>query len=644
MMRSSSLVPKTMLGQILSGFSLVLVIFTFCLLSTHGYFESNFFKDLEHEKGRNMTSMLSEISTTGLYTESSFLVDPQIDAIFNRPIVTSVSLYRADGSLWITKKKDSYTLPDLSPDEVKRFIEVDQIPPKPYTNGDNISFAMPVKLTNLAEFPSEITENEENEEILGLIHLSISQKYYGSLIHKGRLLDIGSISIAAFFSIIAAFLLARKLSKPVHQLTEGAKRISEGKFEEELSSNVQGELAELIKNFNQMQEALKDREQLMNELQQSQKLEAIGTLAGGIAHDFNNILSAIMGYGELTQKRLLEDSKEYEYLGHILKAGDRAKDLVAQILTFSRQSLPHQVPTDIEPIAKEVLKLLRASLPSNIEIKSTIETGGYTILTDPTRIHQIIMNLCTNSYHAMEEQGGILEVNLAHEKIDEDQAACIPDLNSGNYLHLSIKDNGCGIEQKILDRMFDPFFTTKERGKGTGMGLSLVHGIMKENGGCIVIDSEVGKGTCFHLYFPVLKTSYGENATHLFPSLKKGTGRILFVDDEEEISKMGKQMLEFLGYDVTTYTSSVEAFEFFEARPDMFDIVITDQTMPEMSGTQLTQNLLSIRPDLAVILGTGHSTVVSAENAAEFGIREFLMKPYTLQKFSDAIHRILSID
>jgi len=264
------------------------------------------------------------------------------------------------------------------------------------------------------------------------------------------------------------------------------------------------------------------------------------------------------------------------------------------------------------------------------------------ILTDPTRIHQILMNLCTNSYHAMEKEGGLLELNLAHETIDEEQAACIPDLNSGDYLHLSIKDNGCGIEKKFLARIFDPFFTTKERGKGTGMGLSLVHGIMKENGGCISVDSEVGKGTCFHLYFSVLETSYGEDASHLFPSLKKGSGHILFVDDEEEISKMGKQMLEFLGYDVTTCTSSVEAFELFEAKSDTYDLVITDQTMPDMSGTQLTQNLLSIRPDLPIILCTGHSTVVSAENSAEFGIREFIMKPYTLQKFSNAIHKVLS--
>ena len=457
MIRLSSLIPSTMLGQILSGFSLVLAVFTFGLLSTHGYFETRFFKELENEKGRNMASMLAKISTTGLYTESSFLVDPQIEAIFNRPIVTSVSLYRADGSLWMIKKKDSYTLPQLSVDEVKRFIEIDQVPPKPYIQGDNISFAMPVKLMNLAEFPYDIAESEE---VIGLVHISISTKYYGSLIQKGRLLDLGSISIAAFFAAIAAFWLARRLSTPVHQLTEGAKRISEGKFEEKLSSNAKGELAELIQSFNQMQEALKEREQLMTELQQSQKLEAIGTLAGGIAHDFNNILSAIMGYGELTQKRLREDSKEHQYLGHILKAGDRAKDLVAQILTFSRQSQSRQVPTDMEPVTKEVLKLLRASLPSNIDIKSNINTGGCKILTDPTRIHQIIMNLCTNSYHAMEEEGGLLEVHLAHEMIDEGKAALIPDLNPGDYLHLSIKDNGCGINQKILDRIFDPFFTT----------------------------------------------------------------------------------------------------------------------------------------------------------------------------------------
>jgi len=361
MIHLSSFIPKTMLGQILSGFSLVLAVFTFGLLSTHGYFESHFFKELEYEKGRNMVTILAKISTTGLYTENSFLIDPQIEAIFNRPIVTSICLYRADGSIWMYKKKENYTLPILSPNEVKQLIEKDQFPPEPFIEGGNLSFAMPVKLMHLAEFPSNV---EKSGEVIGLVRISISQKYYGSLIKKGRLLDIGSISIAALFAAIAAFLLARRLSTPVHQLTEGAKRISEGNFEEELSSSAKGELAELIKNFNIMQETLKGREQLMNELQQSQKLEAIGTLAGGIAHDFNNILSAIMGYGELTQKKLPENSQEYEYIGHILKAGGRAKDLVAQILTFSRQSLPHQVPTDIEPITKEVLKLLRASLPS----------------------------------------------------------------------------------------------------------------------------------------------------------------------------------------------------------------------------------------------------------------------------------------
>lgn len=639
MMRVSSLIPKSILGQILSGFSLVIVVFTLGFLSTHGYFESRFFKELELEKGHNMASMLAKISTTGLYTESTFLIDPQIEVIFNRPIVTSISLYRADGSLWITKKKDNYTLPELSVDEVKHFIEINQIPPQPYMEGDNISFALPVKLMNLAKSPSDVGESEE---VIGLVHVSISKNYYASLIQKGRLLDLGSISVAVFFAAIAAFWLARKLSTPIHQLTEGAKRISEGTFGKEISSNAQGELAELIKSFNQMQEALKEREQLMTELQQSQKLEAIGTLAGGIAHDFNNILSAIIGYGELTQKRLPEDSQEHQYVSHILKAGERAKDLVSQILTFSRQSQPQQLPTDIEPITKEILKLLRASLPSNIEIKSNVNVGGKMILTDPTRIHQIIMNLCTNSFHAMEEEGGLLEVNLSPEIIDEAQAASIPDLNPGDYLHLSIRDTGCGIDQKILKRIFDPFFTTKERGKGTGMGLAFVHGIMKENKGCITVDSEIGKGTSFHLYFPVLKTSYGEDASHLFPSIKKGSGRILFVDDEEEISQMARKMIEFLGYDITTCTSSVEAFELFEVQPDKYDLVITDQTMPEMSGTQLTKNLLSIRPDLPIILCTGHSTVVSAENAADFGIREFIMKPYTLQKFSDAIHKILS--
>lgn len=640
MSRLSSFRPRSMLSQILTGISLVLIVFTIVLLTTHGYFENRFFKGLEDEKGINMVTMLSETTTSGFYTESSFLVEPQIEAIFNRPLVTAISLYRADGSLWLQKKRENHILPVLTINEVKTLIAEEVNHPKPRINGDNVSYALPVKLVNLVELSPE---DEKQNEAIGLVDVSISKSYYRSLVRKGQFLDIGSIAFASLLATIVAVLLARKLSAPIHKLTEGAHRISEGILDKPVSTGATtGELADLTDSFNQMQEALKEREQLMTELQQSQKLEAIGTLAGGIAHDFNNILSAIIGYSELTQKMLPADSQESKLLDHVLKAGDRAKDLVAQILTFSRQSESYRTPSDIEPVITEALKLIRASLPAHIEIKSDIQSGGNRILIDPIRIHQIVMNLCTNSYHAMEEEGGLLEVKLANVKINDDQAAAIPDLRPGNYLLLTVEDNGFGIEKELLDRIFDPFFTTKERGKGTGMGLALIHGIMKESGGAVNVKSTVGIGTRFDLYFPLLDPTYQQDSTHLFPSLKKGSGHILFVDDEKEIVHMGKQMLEFLGYKVTTCTSSVEAFELIEATPDSFDLVITDQTMPVMSGTQLTKNLHSIRSDMPVIICTGHSTVVNSATASQFGASGFIMKPHTLQKFSDAIHNIHS--
>jgi signal transduction histidine kinase len=633
------LMPQSMLSQILTGIILVLIVFAIGLLSTHGYFESRFFKELEDEKGTNMAKMLANITASGLYTENSLLVEPEIDEIFKRPLVASVSLYRADGSLWLQKKKDHYTIPPLTINEVRKILAENLTHPKSRIQGSNISYTMPVKLGSLFELSSD---TERQNKSIGLVEVTISNSYYRSLVRKGQLLDIGSVVIASLLAIFVSIFLARRLSTPVYRLNEGARRISKGIIDEPVSTKATGELAELTESFNQMQEALKEREQLMTELQQSQKLEAIGTLAGGIAHDFNNILSAIIGYSELTQKMLPADSQESKLLDHVLKAGDRAKDLVAQILTFSRQSESYRTPSDIEPVITEALKLIRASLPAHIEIKSDIQSGGNRILIDPIRIHQIVMNLCTNSYHAMEEEGGLLEVKLANVKINEDQAAAIPDLHPGNYLLLTVEDNGFGIEKELLDRIFDPFFTTKERGKGTGMGLALIHGIMKESGGAVNVKSTVGIGTRFDLYFPLLDPTYQQDSTHLFPSLKKGSGHILFVDDEKEIVHMGKQMLEFLGYKVTTCISSVEAFELIETKPDSFDLVITDQTMPVMSGTQLTQNLHSIRSDMPVIICTGHSTVVNSETASQFGASGFIMKPHTLQKFSDAIHNIPS--
>jgi PAS domain S-box-containing protein len=382
------------------------------------------------------------------------------------------------------------------------------------------------------------------------------------------------------------------------------------------------------------------RARLEAQLRQSQKMEAIGTLAGGIAHDFNNILAAIIGYCELALMDLPGDSKTTTRLNEVLKAGNRAKELVRQILTFSRQAEHDLKPIKVQPIIEEALKLLRASLPSSIDIRQNIEPAAPSILGDPTEIHQVVMNLGTNAWHAIKERDGVLEVRLTSLEIDTDFAAA-HDLKPGPHIHLSVSDSGCGMDRATVERIFEPFFTTKPPGSGTGLGLAVVHGVIKKHGGAITVYSEPAKGTIFNLYWPV----HDRDVAPAMPRpnvIPRGAGeRILFVDDEESLASLGKSMLERLGYRVTTEISSVKALKLFAGQPGGFDLVITDQTMPNMSGVDLAKALLEIRPELPVILATGYSTAINPEKAHALGIRELLLKPNTAQSLGEAIRRAL---
>ncbi len=394
-----------------------------------------------------------------------------------------------------------------------------------------------------------------------------------------------------------------------------------------------------ILNFVSVSRDVSQEKALEARLQQAQKMEAIGTLAGGIAHDFNNILSVVIGYTEISATNVEKGTTLHNNLKEVLKAGERAKDLVNQILTFSRQSKQDLKPVQVKLIAKETLKFIRASLPSTIEIHQKLKSET-NVFGDPTKIHQVLMNLCTNAGHSMAEKGGVLDVRLTDVELDADYAAKHFDIKPGPYLKLSVSDTGHGMPPGLLEHIFDPFFTTKQQGEGTGMGLSVVHGIVKSHGGTISVYSEPGEGSIFNVYLPAIESTL-EQKTREEKPVPTGTERILFVDDEQALVNMGKQLLESLGYEVTIRSSSIEALELFKVQPDKFDLVITDLTMPNMTGDELAQKLMAIRPDIPVILCTGFSTKMDAEKTKKIGIRAFILKPVIKQDIAEIIRKVL---
>ena len=381
------------------------------------------------------------------------------------------------------------------------------------------------------------------------------------------------------------------------------------------------------------------QKKLEAQLQQAQKMEAIGTMAGGIAHDFNNILASVIGYTELALDGEEKGTFQYKNLQEVLSAGNRAKDLVKQILTFSRQVDQEQKPIQIKPHIEEALKMIRASIPSIIDIEQDLQSDAL-IMADPTQIHQILMNLCANAAHAMENNGGRLTVSLMDVDLDSDFISGHPNLKPGSYINLMVTDTGHGISSNVMEKIFDPFFTTKEKGKGTGLGLSVVHGLVRSSGGDIFVDSELGKGATFNIYLPVIRGRFQleDSAERPVPT---GTERILFIDDEPVIMEMGRQILGSLGYSVIARNSSIEALELFKEKKGSFDLVITDMTMPHMTGERLAENLMQIRPDIPVILCTGFSSMIDEQKALGMGIRAFVSKPVLKRELAETIRKVL---
>ena len=386
---------------------------------------------------------------------------------------------------------------------------------------------------------------------------------------------------------------------------------------------------------------ISESKHLEAQLQQAQKMEAIGTLAGGIAHDFNNILGAIIGYAELAKMKAPKESNVVADLNQVIKSGNRAADLVQQILTVSRRHKKERRPMQLKYIVKEVVKMLKATLPSTIEIKDVSGKDMGVINADPAQMHQVIMNLCTNAGHAMQEDGGILEVGIGNvQPGTEDSGSVHLDLSPGDYLRLTVKDTGYGIPRHLMDKIFDPYFTTKDTGEGTGLGLSVAQGIVKAHGGTITVYSEPGNGTTFHVYLPLILMEDKKEKKPEGP-LPTGSERILFIDDEQALIEIGSQMLDQLGYDVVTKQSSLEALELFREEPDKFDLVITDMTMPHMTGDKLARELMKIRPEIPIILCTGHSKLVSEKKAKEMGIRAFVMKPLVMRNMAETVRKAL---
>ncbi|MDM8518319.1 response regulator [Desulfobacterales bacterium HSG16] len=421
------------------------------------------------------------------------------------------------------------------------------------------------------------------------------------------------------------------------------------KVNDELEYRVQQRTNELAETNEELKTEILERLNMEKALQKSeaqlrhaQKMEAIGTLAGGIAHDFNNILSVISGYAEIAKYNELSEGHPAHYsVEQIFLAAERATALVRQILAFSRQKESEPVEVGIHMYAKEVVKFLKAAIPPSIEIRHKLKAGSDTIMGDPSSVHQIMMNLCTNAAHAMREKGGILEVSTEDVELDIRVAAVYRDLKSGSYIKLIVSDTGEGMTGLVKDRIFDPYFTTKKVGEGTGLGLSVVHGIVKNHDGAIIVESEPGKGSTFSVFLPKTEEDEKARIKEELEPIPGGRESILVVDDEETVTKLLKLMLKALGYTVVAYNNPIEAFETFRQNTDRYDLVIADIMMPEMTGDRLAIEMMKIRSDIPIILCTGFSDRIDEESSREIGVKDFVMKPLLRDQIARTIRRVL---
>jgi signal transduction histidine kinase/ActR/RegA family two-component response regulator len=394
-----------------------------------------------------------------------------------------------------------------------------------------------------------------------------------------------------------------------------------------------------IRDTSERRRADETRRTLESELFHAQKMEAVGTLAGGIAHDFNNILTAIMGNAEMAQIELGSSHPAHQDIGEVLRATRRARDLVSQILTFSRKQLPERRSVRVADVVDDAVRLLRATIPSTIELRVEGTTADTHVFGEPTQLHQVLMNLCTNAAHAIGDEHGV--ITLVQEVVSVNDDSMRADLAPGRYACIAISDTGHGMDRQTLDRAFEPFFTTKGPGVGTGLGLAVVHGIVRNHDGVVLVESEPGEGTTFRVYFPLMPTVPAQAPVEA-ADVPHGTGeRVLFVDDEPSLSDVTGRMLERLGYQVLALRSATDALAMFRAAPAAFDLVITDLTMPGLTGAQLAVEMHRVRANVPVILSTGYLDRLDSDEVRSLHVREVLIKPYTTEALATAVHRAL---
>ena len=446
--------------------------------------------------------------------------------------------------------------------------------------------------------------------------------------------------------IVKTTLSSIKQGRPVRGIEMKGKRASGEIFDvsvscDGISIDQETCLIALIRNISERKIAEVKNRELERQLHQSRKMESLGTLAGGIAHDFNNILSVIIGYTQLTMSDLSEHKEYIEKLDHVMKASNRAKELVSQILAFSRNDEQELKPLRIQLIVKETIKLLRSSIPSTISIRQAISNDCDMVLADPTQIHQVVMNICTNSYQAMRDKGGQIDITLQQVDIGHGDLCESQYLKPGFHVQLTISDTGPGIPHDLLDRIFEPYYTTKSKGEGTGLGLAVVHGIVTKLNGDIFVKSNPGTLTTFRILLPVVGKSVAKPEKQMKLEIPTGSECILFVDDDEVLVDINKKTLEYFGYQVTAVSSSLEAFNIFQNAPDSFDLIITDMTMPQMTGDKLAEKILGIRPGIPIILATGYSDAINPELAKAKGIKGYLSKPFVQRNLADEIRKCL---
>ena len=424
-----------------------------------------------------------------------------------------------------------------------------------------------------------------------------------------------------------------------HERLRGQTEEALRRAHDELEKRVRVRTAELQQAYDKIVKEESERRQLEEQLRQAQKMEALGTLTGGIAHDFNNILAAMIGFAEIVRDRAPEESREKHHLERVLEAGLRGRELIKRMLAFSRKTEQEKKRILLSTVVEETMKFVRSSTPSTISIRVGAQDESRMVFADPVQMQQVVLNLCTNAVQAMQEKGGLLEVELSEWTLSESDGGP-HGMKPGPYVKLVVRDTGKGISRDIIDRIFDPFFTTKKVGEGTGLGLSVVHGIVHQHEGHISVESEEGKGSTFTVSLPAVEAALSEEGV-AEQSAPMGTERILFVDDEELLAEMGKEILEDLGYEVIATTSSAEALALFKSEPGRFDLVITDVTMPEITGLDLAREILALRPDMPVIMCTGFSHLVNPDTARAAGIRAFAMKPLTKREMARTIRHVL---